>query len=336
CNISRFYGGVGEMTAGAASFERCTFKDNLARSQSGVIHFNANGTDTPVVDFTDCLFDGNQSLSQTTAGKNDISKNGGGCFKFVDGMKMTLNRCIFKNNQCNNRGAVFQLGANDVVFMNQVTFYNNSLTATGDIWGVNFHSGKSVVCMNNVTSFNNSAPNAGTHHAFNSDGGWIIVNSTLVDNCTTGVVRANNTSGNGARKSIFCNNIIINRNSANNTLVISTSQTSAGYNLFSRSSAPNNFTLDSSDMNSVTSLTSGDYREDGYRGWYLWTNSTYAGADATVVGNAIKSDTESVGSVSSNIGLDFYNWLDGLGALGKDARGITRGTPWWPGAYQAN
>ncbi len=30
----------------------------------------------------------------------------------------------------------------------------------------------------------------------------------------------------------------------------------------------------------------------------------------------------------------FYSWLEGIGAIGKDALGKDRGTSWWPGAYQ--
>ena len=342
-NASRFYGGVGEMTAGSARFERCTFKDNVARSHSGVIHFNNttvnNATVTPTVYFTDCLFEGNSCMSQATANSTTVANNGGGCFKFTDGMKMTLNRCIFKNNQANNRGAVFQLAANDVVFMNQVTFTGNNLTASGNIWGVNIHSNKSVICMNNVTSFNNSAPNAGTHYSFNTDGGWIITNSTFVDNCTTGVIRANNTSGNGSRKSVFCNNVIINRNAANSVLAISTALTSAGHNLLSCSSAPTNFTADASDVTGVTSLNGGSYSSyNDYLGQYSWTNdlSGFDPATDAIVEAAIKNDNEAVGSLTSDIGQDFYNWLDSLDPKGYlvDARGITRGTPWWPGAYQ--
>ena len=341
-SASRFYGGAGEMTAGTARFERCTFKDNKARSHSGVLHFNNatvnEVTVTPTVSFTDCLFEGNNCLSQSTANSTAVTNNGGGCFKFTDGMKMTLNRCVFKNNQGNNRGAVFQLGANDVLFMNQVTFTGNNLTASGNIWGVNIHSNKSVVCMNNVTSFNNSAPNAGNHYSFNSDGGWIVTNSTFVDNCTTGVLRANNTSGNGTRKSVFCNNIFINKNTANNVLTISTSLTSAGHNLFSCSSAPSNLTMDASDKTGITALNNESYSDSGYLGQYSWTNnlSGFNPATAAIVEDAIKSDEEAVGSLTPNVGLDFYNWLNSIGALGKDARGETRGTPWWPGAYQQN
>lgn len=338
-NASRFYGGVGEMTAGSARFERCTFKDNLARSHSGVLHFNNNGDLTPSVSFTDCLFDGNSCLCQSTANSTSTANNGGGCFKFTDGMMMTLNRCVFKNNQAHNRGAVFQLGANDVLFMNQVTFTDNNLTATGNIWGVNIHSNKSVICMNNVTSFNNSAPNAGTHYSFNSDGGWIITNSTLIDNCTTGVVRANNTSGNGSRKSVFCNNVIINRNAANSVLAISTALTSAGHNLLSCSSAPANLTMDASDVTGVTSLNGGSYSSySDYLGQYSWTNnlSGFDPATAAIVEAAIKSDNEAVGSLTTNIGQDFYDWLSGINALGIDGRGEARTGAWWPGAYQAN
>ena len=33
-------------------------------------------------------------------------------------------------------------------------------------------------------------------------------------------------------------------------------------------------------------------------------------------------------------GAAFYKWLVDIDAVGKDARGNSRGTSWWPGAYQ--
>ena len=338
-NTSRFYGGAGELSNGTTSFSKCTFKNNKARSASGAIHFNG----TPTAYFSDCIFDGNSTLSQGTAGSNTAGSQGGGCFKCPDGTMLTFARCIFKNNSANNRGAVFQLGHNSVVFMNQVAFKDNNLTASsGNIWGVNIHSGKSFICMNNVSSYNNSAKSTGTHHAFNTDGGWIITNSTFVDKCATGVVRANNTSGNGSLPSVLCNSIFINTKTADNTLVISTAITSKGHNLFSRSSAPSNFTLDSSDVNSVTSLNAGAYSENGYRGYYSWTNnlSGFSVANATIAESAIKSCNKAVGSLSTNIGLDFYNWLVEIGEISNskwhDGTGAERTGTWWPGAYQEN
>ena len=70
-------------------------------------------------------------------------------------------------------------------------------------------------------------------------------------------------------------------------------------------------------------------------GVYEWSGSIadFTPATQAEVENTITGYSHSAADVS-NVGSDFYNWLDEIGALGKDARGVTRGTPWWPGAYQ--
>ena len=59
--------------------------------------------------------------------------------------------------------------------------------------------------------------------------------------------------------------------------------------------------------------------------YYFWDGTTPAFTQTT------KAD------VISQISLtDFYTWLNGLGALDTDIRGVTRSTGYWPGSYQNN
>ena len=60
-------------------------------------------------------------------------------------------------------------------------------------------------------------------------------------------------------------------------------------------------------------------------GW-VW-DGDYAGTEpmgsTTTINNAIQF-----------FDADFYAWLSGIGALGKDIRGSDRGAISWPGSYQ--
>ena len=37
---------------------------------------------------------------------------------------------------------------------------------------------------------------------------------------------------------------------------------------------------------------------------------------------------------TKTLGEAFYDWLVSINAVGKDAAGNSRGSSWWPGAYQ--
>ncbi|MBO4535669.1 MAG: hypothetical protein J5702_00530, partial [Bacteroidales bacterium] len=57
-------------------------------------------------------------------------------------------------------------------------------------------------------------------------------------------------------------------------------------------------------------------------------------ADVETVIKTGYPETDTVHTSITNIGLDFYNWLDEINALGLDGRGVARTGAWWPGAYQ--
>ena len=44
--------------------------------------------------------------------------------------------------------------------------------------------------------------------------------------------------------------------------------------------------------------------------------------------------TSDVNTQLQSANSDFYNWLDSIGALGKDINGKSRGETSWPGCYQ--
>lgn len=304
----------------------CTFGDGTAdgknyANQGAALYIASNNT----ARFVDCVFNYNQGTA-----------NWGSCIMMYNNNsinpRLYLNRCIFENNVGLTRGVVAaQNSAYALIFMNAVSFYKNTFTDTSNAgWGIAVHCGNSVVCMNNVTACENTPGGFSKNWVvFNSDGAWLITNSTVVNKAPTALVRANN----DARKTSLCNNILINTWEPYNTFEFKGKQTSSGHNLISRDEAYANFTADETDKIAVESLTDGAYSEPVY----TWTNNleAYTPADQAAVNAVYAAYDESIGSVT-HIGNDFCSWLESIGALDKDGRGQTRTGIWWPGAYQAN
>lgn len=346
-----YYGGVVYLDAKDASLAAtgCTFSGNEIKKAAGsstspwgaVIRVQGDSK----ISLTDCVFENNKSVYAASC----ISLNSNGIAK--------INNCLFKGNQSASRGAVHG-GANAIIYLNRVAFYDNS-TTTSNGWGVNVHGGNCNICMNNVTSYNahstNSSP--GNCVSFNSDGGWLITNSTFIDNTPTAVVRI---GGGNNRKVTLCNNIIINRKTVNNVCNLPAASPyweDLGHNILScDASAHGNATAVDSDLKSYTeaglATTSGDGFKEQWTGgsagegtyqyaYYQWTNGlSYTAATESDVISAMTGYSQTDGTHTSitSIGQDFKDWLDSLEPNGyqSDSRGVTRTGTMWPGSYQNN
>ena len=317
----------------------CTFTGNKITGSGNAYGGVVRAQDNSDIQFDDCIFDGNGNVG---SGGTIYS---GGCIALNANALLKVNNCLFKNNVAKTRGAAIQGGTNVIVYMNNVAFYNNTTTASGG-WGVNTHFGNANACMNNVTSIGNHCTNAspGNCASFNGDGGWLVVNSTIIDGTPTAVVRR----GGNARNSIFCNNVLINTSTANNVwnMNSTTNFSSAGHNVLSTSGTYNNAAPDASDLLSQTSLPSGAYSEQWnatpHYAVYTWTNSLtgFTPAVQSDVTGAIEAytETDTVHTGITSIGADFKTWLESLDPDGYtvDGRGTARTGTWWPGAYQQN
>lgn len=320
--------------AKACIFTGNTITPSTGNRSGGVLRADANST----IEFSDCLFDGNGSVGGG-------SVYSGSVIALNTQAVLKVDRCLFKNNVAKSRG-VIQGGATCIVYLNRTGFFNNHTTDKNNSWGVNTHFGNSIVCMNNVTSYGNSNTGGATSNSvsFNSDGGWLITNSTLIDNTLTAVVRR----GGNQRQTVFCNNIIINTHTANNAFALnsSTNVINLGHNLLSCDGTYNNADPVATDLLNWTEASLGGSYSEAWNGSDKYAVYTWNGAltgftpttESDVAGAMQDSYPEKDGTHTSitNIGQDFYSWLTEIGNLGMDARGVTRGTPWWPGAYQAN
>lgn len=312
------------------SFENCTFGDGTAAnknySNSGSVFCSGNAQ---THHFKDCVFDYNEGTG-----------NWGSCiYLTVANGKVCLDNCLFKNNVSKNRGIV-NANAQCLIYLNDVAFKDNTLTDATS-YGLCVHANnQSLVSMNNVTAYNNHCSNASpsdNNFSFNVDGNFIIVNSTIVDNTPKHVVRQNTTDG----KVSLCNNIVINRQgTAPFWFNASSTRVNNGHNLISASAVQGNLPENATDVFSITDAGLGGAYSELWNSTskyavYSWTNSLggFTPATQTEVENTIKDYDYTIAGVE-HVGTDFYNWLNSIGALGKDARGVARAGDWWPGAYQ--
>ena len=337
-STTRRDGGVFYFSVAGSSLkaEGCTFKGNSIigagdkNPYGGVIRAGGNSD----FSFTDCVFDGNGSTIVYS----------GACFSLNQDTVLKMDGCLFKNNFCRSRGACIQGGTASLVYLNNVSFYNNYTTAGGG-WGVNTHFGNANLCMNNVTSINNHSTNAnpGNCASFNGDGGFLVVNSTIIDATPTAVVRRGGSNG---RKAIFCNDVLINTADANNTWAMNqaTNFSSKGHNVVSTDGTYNNAAPDTNDLLGQTSLPSGAYSEHWtetpHYATYTWNNSLsgFSAAKQADVIAAIEAytETDTVHTSIKSIGADFKAWLESLDPTGYsvDSRNVARAGTWWPGSYQ--
>jgi hypothetical protein len=319
----------------AVTLDNCTFTGNSVTGMGGVV---ASINSNTVITATGCKFDSNNAGS----GWGSAIHLGAG----LSGQRVYLDNCLFKSNTTTSRGVIGINNATSLLYMNRVTFKDNT-NANKDAWGVAVQASGSVVCMNNVTTMGNHSINAtpGNTVVFNADSGWLITNSTLIDDTATALVRDN-----GTVKTTICNNVFINTNAANNVFVMGKGASyfdNRGHNVLSCDGTYNNAAPVSSDLlsKSIASLN-GSYSEEwsstGKYGVYAWSNGLSLNpATQTDVENAIKSfniDFSSNVSGVSHVGNDFWAWLDAMSPKGfvTDGRGVSRNGNYWPGAYQNN
>ena len=337
-----FNGAASQFGAGTVEFEECNFWNNDVQGCSSCVHVNGENC---VLKMTDCKMTNNRSRYNSPSAV---------CIRMESkGQKLYMNRCLLQGNQGPSRGMIQFNNANAVAYLNDVTFKDNYTANSGNAWGVCIHSAGTNICMNNVTSYNNyntSAVAGNNTLSFNSDGGWLVINSTIIDKAPK-LLRSN-----GTRKMVLANNILIGAMDPQNLFVITNDGVfkDMGHNLMSCTSANTKAPLSSTTLLGQSEANLGGSYSDNWTtshpyAVYLWSNAltgfTGATADEVYAAIAAYNETDSaVNIAASNIGLDFWNWLKEIGEVTesgttytfKDARGVIRTGTMWPGAYQAN
>ena len=330
-------GGVATVEYGSFKAVNCTFKNNKVNTASSGTRyggvFRCDDKDLNTLDLEGCTFEGNFA-------------NQGGVINVNAKNTTRINNCAFIGNKADSRGMIQM--ASSIVYINGSVFYNNTTTANGG-WGVTIHGGANAFCMNNTTIVGNqnTSTTAGNDNcAVNVPKAMLITNSTVIESNQFSLLRLD-----GADKMVVDNNILVNTASGKGVFFVANASgtiVSRGHNAISsvldavRGNAETTkyaFVANATDKTDCSEATfGGSYSESAKA--YVWNGSLTgftAAAQSDVVATIKDNFAVSVSNPTiSNVGQDFYNWLDGLSPKGylTDGRGVTRSGSWWPGAYQ--
>ena len=317
------------------NLDNCTFRNCLATKDGGALMGYAPGV---VFNAKDCTFD---------ACKADTGM--GGAVELQAGPVGKFDGCTFKDCQANNRGGAFRIlsgkisnvNYEPILYMNDCALYNN--ITTGD-WGGAIASSSGHLLINNSTFADNYSKTTGT--TINGGGSWVIVNSTITvaSNISGTKNHANTPLRNESSTPAFIMNSMVfyngNQTDADDSAIFNNGQrtfVSEGYNVYNTYA---NITPHATD---VTGQPMTAYGLTFNTDHYIWNGPAANNAKATLtqLEEALKTKCQhTVGDVT-NLGLDFYNWLQEIGGgknpLAYDQKGNARNTAaMWPGAYEKN
>lgn len=254
---------------------------------------------------------------------------------------------VFKGNRGADRGLV-QVNASaannraPVAFFNNCTFYDNTMRTNE--WGFILHGGNpGAACFNNCTFYGNTRQTAGGNGVgLNTDGSIILLNSTYIGADDLVSVRAN--TADERDRVLIANSIVLNTSEGKPFIASDKLKPAANsYNSIMGSvyTAPDNYSSHNDVMDATLATLGGSF--DTGKFVYAWNGPAdgFTKMSASDFETIVKGAANNVLSSNSylegkTLGEAFYEWLTSLGAVGKDALGTSRGSSWWPGAYQKN
>ena len=274
----------------------------------GIIKFNTAG----VARFNGCVFDGNYT-------NREVSNNAS-CAAIINhrtgGAKYYFNACEFKENTSGTgnsagvygglNGTVFAAWASGVIAMNDCSMHDNYGGRNTDaIHWIHIGNGGMKFIVSNSTII----------------GDRVVKSSGAVKN-KNGVIRLENSPS-----AYFINSIVCSNYSDGKSVGCAAQYNVTSY--YSKTSPE----LDSDTNWSPDTGSGHDYYASSscFSSWsapYTWTG-TLTGTNSNM-----KAATADVNTEIQNADSDFYNWLNSIGALGKDIAGHDRGATSWPGCYQ--
>ncbi len=327
-NGSSTNGGAVKYSNGTFEADSCLFEANPAFEYGGAIWVNGNAN--PV------------RLSHCTFRKNSAGKRGGAIYLNGTNGRACCNDCLFEDNFANeNSGCYYNVStASGRLYFNACAFQRNSIGSTyGTENAMPDASAGAIVALNNCC-----IRSGFVNHDANSQQScwWSFTKGKMVfSNCSIiGVPTANG-------KELPAYGLLrLNSNELTvglvNNLIVSTN--AKGFGIFGGDTQTNlNVTGKFNKMSpwntqkaNTFTYTPGTGDELTYYAGSLpgltWNGRTWVwnGLSAAI------SRTNEINAALRAADADFYSWLEGIGAIGKDMAGRSRGEYSWPGAYQKN
>ena len=350
-NMADWAGGALMFVKAHAILEGCTFQGNHADGVSdtdaagGAIYARGEGV---VVDCKDCTFKENYNF----VGNN--FKSGGIIRVEQTGGMARFDNCLFDGNytnrnaqdnaasaaiiNCRKGGAIYYFNACE--FMNNSSGINQGWdNEQGGTKGTVIASyASSTIAMNNCSMHDNygarNSDEISWIYVDNASNTLVISNSTIVGDPTRcngnrknawGVLKLHSTGNYHLINNILCS-MSPDDEEAQTVWCGTTLSVNSYYNKTTKD-------VDGRIDWGADTGSGHDYfaTPDYFGGWtlpYTW-NGTLIGTNSDKL-----AATSDVNTQLQSANSDFYNWLDSIGALGKDINGNSRGTTSWPGCYQ--
>lgn len=251
---------------------------------------------------------------------------------YVAGKSVTrLNNAILTENQSTNNAAGICVNSSADVWLNNCSIFSNSSTTadTGKAWGVAIFVAKGAsetnICINNTTIADQTVSvNASDTNVDLQGGSLVFANSTMIAKSEAGLLRIHSSAKDGC----FLNSIVINKKgkSINFNSLSNKGKLTSKYVI---SGTPQNSykATEGIDLSGVTYANLGSPAFDETDHVYKWNGS--------LVGCPVAPAYSTVSGLIIDANSGFYNWLEELGALDKDALGNSRSNN-RQGAYCGN
>ena len=282
------------------------------------------------VDLSNCVFHDIYGFKDS-----ETKYHGGSAVWAGKNSQATLDNCRIYDCHSYSRGGALRISeGTGILFLNSCAIHDNSIT---ERFGSAVHVTSGSFLANNSTF----ACNDGHFGVLNGSGNWLLVNSTIVADYVSSTSGANmvfrSESGTDRTVALLNNIMLFDGYTSMHVNGASYVATSLGYNL---TGANNEYFNPSSDDKIECTLSELGLKWNG-EGYYFWDGqvSGFSKATLSAIENSVKTGCNRSAGPYSNIGLEFYNWLQDVGEgrnpLAYDQLGHARNaSAMWPGAYE--
>ena len=248
---------------------------------------------------------------------------------YVAGASVTrLNNAIITENQSKTYAAGICVNSSADVWLNNCSIFANSstTTSTSTAWGVAIFVAKDAsetnICINNTTIADQTVKVTSADTNVDLQGGSLVfANSTMIAKSEAGLLRIHSTAKNGS----FLNSIVINKKGK--SINFNSKGTLTSNYVISGTPQNSYKATEGIDLSGVTYANLGSPAFDKTDYVYKWNGS--------LVGCPVAPAYSTVSGLIKDANSGFYNWLEELGALDKDALGNSRSNN-RQGAYCGN
>lgn len=340
------------ITAGNVTFSSCNFTSNTATNGGALSIGNGSSTDSNlIVNFTDCIFDGN---SATQHGGVILVPNA------ATGGIATFNNCLFSNNTADgdrtdanvyNAGVAYTAGGKTALLFNNCSFTGNTATTNGKIIYLNNANARlgmnncTINAGNSNTAKQTSAPiEGGTHQiangtAITNKGLTVFANSTIWSKNgigewgLIGLGSASASNGSTVINSLIRNGETFTKPAFYNhssyyqnvqfCVYTGNASITEGKHTFK-----NSWNLEAGNGGTISAAYSNKKVNNVTQYYYTWTNDLsaigFTKANKEQIRNIIAKTAESANDAKDGFGKLFLDWLDEVGGLDADIKGTPR------------